>query len=76
MQADCDCEKILVDVDHHNEGELAKLNFNPKWEDPIIAESFEKQHTPADQFTCYYQQYSSIIAKGFLALPFHPPAIV
>ena len=74
MQADCDCEKILMDSDHHNAGELAKLNFNPKWEDPIIAETSEKQHIPADRFAHYHLQYSSTVAKGFLALPFHPPA--
>jgi len=72
----CDCEKILLYANHQDDDQLAKLNINSKWEEPIIADRNELRFNETNELLNHTPAYLQDLTNGFVALPFHPPAIV
>jgi len=72
----CDCEKIPLYANHQDDDQLAKLNNNSKWEEPIIADKDQMRFNETNELLNHTSAYSQCLTQGFTALPFHPPAMV
>jgi len=72
----CDCEKILLYANHQDDEQLAKLNINVKWEEPIIADRDEMSIIGTNDLLNHTSAYFQDLTNGYAVLPFHPPAIV